>query len=113
MNSVNILSRRFAIAKVEIDHGFLLLRSEGIDDQDNINVRFSNVVYLDLPWVLHGFVTSPSTSEEISYAQKRYGYQHNDGLELTVLLSRGQRYFVLSSGYAISYDKNLLFEYSF
>ena len=94
--------RHFQVWEYLISHGQLLLRSpkfvgtlETPGQATNIDLVFVAVEYLSLPTTLKGIEFVEPTNKEINEAKKKLGRDLYISERVIVILSAGQRYFIV------------------
>lgn len=102
-------NRRFQIWFYSVSLGKLLLRS--VDQDKNIDIYFMDLKYLELPGVLNGITILEPQPEDIEYLSAKTNVKNQ---KITVLLSEGKRYYVVSGVKAKVMENHLeMFELPF
>ncbi len=100
-------SRDFQIWDYYISLSQLLLRSvpdEGKGEQENIDIIFKGVFYLDIPATLSGIEIDTPTGDELTRLQSRAGTQQDAAAayyKYFVLVSKGRRFYIGAFGMSI------------
>ena len=107
------LGRIFKVWEYRVSHKQLLLRSPKTTDSDNnLDVMFCNVQYMELPSVLRDLEIEQPNQSDIAFAEKRIGKAVGEG-QVFVLNSGNQRHIVVAGGAAVSENSMGLFESPF
>ena len=98
--------RRFTFWYYTVSHGQALLRSVRKDNDENIDIYFGNVSYIEIPTVIDGLEirTEPSSSDK-EYINGKIGSTKQ---KITVLVHEEKKYYIVSSSIKIM-KNNLLF----
>lgn len=101
-------NRLFRFWYYTVSHAQALLRSVGKDDEENIDIYFGGVSYLEIPEEIDGLeIKEPSASDKEYIAGKTGNFRPQD--KITVLVHGGQKYYIVSS--AVKIMKNKLESY--
>ena len=104
--------RVFQTWEYRVSHGSLLIRSpKGPDAVHNIDVVFDGVEYLSLPRFLHGLVLAYGTCEDLVAAGVTMHEVAGD--RVYVLVSQGQRHYVVASSCRVNENDGDIFDSPF
>ena len=93
--------RVFRLWKAHVSHTQVLLRSPKRDGtQRNVDIRFVDVEYLELPTILRGVRLLPPEPSEIAGVEARMGKSVNPGF-VHVLETNGRRHIVVAASMSV------------
>lgn len=104
-------NRKFSFWYYTTSHRQALLRSVGKDGDDNIDIYFGDVSYLEIPTDIDGFEIIPPSQNDKDYINNKLGFISCD--KLTVLVHEHQKYYILSSDVKIMRNNLSFFELPF
>jgi hypothetical protein len=111
--NANFPSRRFQFWMYRVSHGELLVRSPRDGDHDeNVDLIFVGVEYVDLPRHLPGVTVDTPTPDEVQWVSGRVG-RPVEASKVTVVVTEGRRHLVLASFFKSETNNLDLFEYPF
>jgi hypothetical protein len=91
----------FRVWDYQVSHDWLNLRSSRVaqvlgEDDENIDIVFGGVEYMELPNVLKGLTIDMATVDEAAYLASRCREPHSDAVIYNVLITNGgMRYYVV------------------
>jgi hypothetical protein len=95
-----ISDRKFQLWEYHVSHGKLLIRSPATkvsNDHTNIDIKFLDVRYVELPRYMDGIEIASPSEEEVARASAVLGRRANDSkIEVTIILSEGKRFMVVA-----------------
>ena len=102
--------RRFTFWYYTVSHSMALLRSVGRDGDENIDLVFWAVSYIEIPTDINGIEIRKPTGEDIEYISRRTG---DADKEITVLVQGGRKYYIVSAGMKVVRNHLDFFELPF
>lgn len=105
--------RRFQFWMYRVSHGELLVRSpRDTENDENLDLIFVGVEYVDLPRLLLGIKVDVPTPADLNWLAGHVG-RSVQASNVTVLETQGRRHLVLASFFKIEMNKLDLFEIPF
>jgi hypothetical protein len=103
----------FKLWEYRVSHKQLLIRCPKLSEASrNVDLKFYNVEYIDLPSVFHDLEIDEANQDEITFASSRLG-KPVDSERIVVLKSRERRYMVIAGAFVISESAMGMFESPF
>lgn len=105
-------NRRFQFWYYAVSHAQALLRSVGKGDEENIDIYFGGVSYLEIPEEIDGLeIKEPSAFDKEYIAGKTGNIRPQD--KITVLVHGEQKYYIVSSAVKVLRNKLAFYELPF
>jgi hypothetical protein len=105
--------RQFQFWMYRMSHGELLVRSpRDAENEENVDLIFVGVEYVDLPRQLPGVKVDVPTADEVKWLGSRVG-RPVEASKVTVLETQGRRHLVLASFFKVETNKLDLLEIPF
>ena len=103
----------FKFWEYRVSHSQLLIRCPKLSEgSKNVDLKFYNVEYVDLPSVLPDLQIEDPNQDDIVFATSRLG-KPVEKMRVVVLTTRGQRYIVIAGAVTISESTMGIFESPF
>lgn len=103
-------NRLFKLWYYTVSHRQALLRSIGYDNNENIDVYFGDVSYIEIPTVINGIEIVKPTLEDEAYIMGKIGEIKK---VITVLKVDNKRYYIVSSTVKIMQNNLSIFDLPF
>ena len=100
-----MMNRKFTFWYYTVSHQQALLRSIGKDGDDNIDLYFPAVSYIDIPVDIDGLEIVEPTDEDRQMIIDKLGTSLSSYDMITVLLHEDKRYYILSAQIKIIRNK--------
>lgn len=108
----NFESRDFKFWYYHVSHGKLLLRSlKDSTNNKNIDIVFTDVIYVDIPRKLVDLKLEGANEEDLSYVEDKINKVVKPE-NITILLSNDKRYLIVASFMRIEENELDMFEMS-
>ena len=86
--------RRFRFWYYTVAHSMALLRSVGEGGEENIDIFFAAVSYIEIPTDMDGITIEEPTEDDKEYISRKLGnYRGN----ITVLVQGGERFYIVAA----------------
>ena len=102
--------RRFQFWYYTVSHSMALLRSVGKGGDENIDIFFAAVSYIEIPTDMDGITIVDPTEDDKEYISRKLGNYRGD---ITVLVQGGKRFYIVAEIRKIKRNKLDLFELPF
>jgi hypothetical protein len=103
----------FKLWEYRVSHKQLLIRCPKLSESSkNVDLKFYNVEYMDLPSVLPDLEIDDANQDDLAFAVHRLG-KSVERKKVIVLKSREQRYVVIAGAFVISESAMGIFESPF
>lgn len=103
----------FKLWEYRVSHKQLLIRCPQLSEgSKNVDLKFYNVEYIDLPSVLPDLEIDDANQEDIAFASNRLG-KSVDRKQVIVLKSRERRHIVIAGAFVVSESVMGVFESPF
>jgi hypothetical protein len=103
----------FKLWEYRVSHSQLLIRCPKVSEASrNVDLKFYNVEYIDLPHAFHDLQIDEANQDEIAFASTRLG-KPVDKERIVVLKSRERRHMVIAGAFVISESTMGVFESPF
>lgn len=113
MKGVEIMNnRRFRFWYYTVSHAQALLRSLGKENEENIDIYFGGVSYLEIPEDIDGLEIREPSSFDKEYIARKIGNIRPQE-KITVLVHGEQKYYIVSSAVKIMKNKLAFYELPF
>jgi hypothetical protein len=103
----------FKLWEYRVSHSQLLIRRPRLSEASrNVDLKFYDVEYVDLPSVFPGLEIAEANQKEIAFASGRLG-RPVESERVIVLESRGERYIVVAGALVVEESATGIFESPF
>ncbi|MBP7186287.1 MAG: hypothetical protein KBA55_05890 [Ruminococcus sp.] len=102
--------RRFRFWYYTVSHSMALLRSVGEGGEENIDIFFAAVSYIEIPTDMDGITIEEPTEGDKEYISRKLSNYRGD---ITVLVQGGKRFYIVAEIRKIKRNKLDLFELPF
>jgi hypothetical protein len=103
----------FKLWEYRVTHKQLLIRCPKLSEASkNVDLKFYNVEYVDLPSVFPDLEIADANQKDIAFASSRLG-RTVESKRVIVLKSRGERYIVVAGALAVEESATGIFESPF
>lgn len=102
--------RRFTFWYYTVSHSMALLRSVGRDGDENIDLVFWDVTYIEIPTDIDGIELREPNDADRDYISRKAGDVRG---EITVLVQGVRKYYIVSAGAKVVRNRLDLFELPF